>query len=360
LGPIRGDGYREFLSVPGKPNRKRVTMGGHYQVGRPILILAITVSILVVVIGAGQLLIAQSSTTALPRTPDGRPDLQGVYNFANLTPMERPPEFAGKTTLTPEEIEAYQRRAEGVGLGRALPLHYDHRVWKDHGEVSNRTSLIIDPPDGRIPALTPEAAKNAPAWTKRPWYGPAATFENIVDSIADGPEDRPLGERCILGRVSGPPLRPETYNNVVQIFQSQTHVALLNEMIHTARIIPLDNRPRDSVRQWAGQSRGRWDEDTLVIETSLLNARVAKFSTRHGSEHMRLVERIRRIDADTLSYQFTIEDPTVWVRPWTAEFPLRKTSALYELACHEGNYGLEGILSAARAVERDAAAKSRK
>jgi len=326
-----------------------------YLAERTVPLVGIVVTLTLVVIGTVQLLIAQTSSTALPRTPDGRPDLQGVYDFANLTPMERPPEFAGKTTLTREEAEAYQQRVERFGNAPGnRVLHYDHRVWKDDGDVSTRTSLIVDPPDGRIPALTPEAEKVAPRWTKRPWYGPAATFENIVDSIADGPEDRPLGERCILGRVSGPPLRPETYNNVVQIFLSQTHVALLNEMIHTARIIPLDDRPRDSVRQWAGQSRGYWDGDTLVIETTHLNDRVAKFSTRHGSENMRLVERIRRLDGDTLSYQFTIEDPTVWVRPWTAEFPLRRTSALYELACHEGNYGLEGILRAARAEESKA------
>ena len=325
----------------------------HYLSGSLILTLGIDTWVLVVVIGAGQLLTAQTSTNALPRTPDGQPDLQGVYNFANSTPMERPDEFAGRTTLTPEEIEAYQQR---INEQASRITAYDGRVWRDHGTVGTRTSLIIDPPDGRIPPLTPEAEKNAPEWTKRRWYGPASTFENIVDSVADGPEDRPLGERCILGRVSGPPLRPETYNNVVQIFQSRTHVVLLNEMIHTARIIPLDGRPTDTVRQWSGQSRGRWEGDTLVIETTHLNARVAKFSTRHGTENMRLVERIRRLDADTLSYQFTIEDPTVWVRPWTAEFPLRKESALYELACHEGNYGLEGILSAARAMERDAAA----
>ena len=276
--------------------------------------------------------------------------------------MERPPQFAGKTTLTPEEVEAYQRKIEeSYNVGVGISLAYDARVWKDAGKMSNRTSLIVDPPDGRIPALTPEAAKNALPWTRRPWYGPAATFENLPsDFIADGPEDRTLGERCILGRVSGPPLRPETYNNVVQIFQSRSHVVLLNEMIHTARIIPLDERPRDTVRQWAGQSRGRWEGDTLVIETTHLNARVAQFSTRHGTEKMRLVERIHRVDADTLSYQFTIEDSAAWVRPWTAEFPLRKETALYELACHEGNYGMEGILSAARAVEREAAAKNKK
>ena len=333
-------------------------MNSRHHLGLAASLLGVFVSAAVNFIAASE---QQPSTRTLPRTPDGHPDLQGVYNFSNLTPMERPDEFEGKTTLTPEEVEAYQRQVEeSHNRGTGISVAYDARVWKDAGKMSNRTSLIVDPPDGRIPALTPEAQKTAPAWTKRPWYGPAATFENLPeDFIADGPENRPLGERCILGRASGPPLRPETYNNIVQIFQSRTHVALLNEMIHTSRIIPLDERPRDTVRGWVGQSRGRWEGDTLVIETKNLNARVAKFSTRHGTENMALVERIRRIDADTLSYQFTIDDPTTWVRPWTAEFPLRKESALYELACHEGNYGMEGILSAARTAEREAAAEKK-
>ena len=149
-------------------------------------------------------------------------------------------------------------------------------------------------------------------------------------------------------------MRPETYNNTVQIFQSKTHVALLNENYHTARIIPLDDRPRDSLRQWSGQSMARWEEDTLVIETTHFRGDAAAFHTRGGSENLHLIERISRVDDETLSYEFTIDDPTTWVRPWTAQFPLRPAIAMYETACHEGNYGMFGILSAARAAEREA------
>ena len=309
----------------------------------------------------------QTTTYTLPRTADGHPDLQGIWSFASLTPMERSPEFEGRTFLTDEEVAELEagikgrqvrgledgpRRGDGVA---EIALSYDPRVWKDDGRVSSRTSLIVNPPDGRIPPLTPDGKKRAPSQANRPWGSPGSAFELLPrDLIANGPEDRTLGERCILGRPSGPPLRPETYNNTVQIFQSRTHVALLNEMIHTARIIPLDDRPRDSVRQWAGQSRARWDDDTLVIETTHFRPDAAAFVTRGGSVTLRLVERISRVDDETLSYAFTIDDPATWVRPWTAQFPLTVETAMYETACHEGNYGMFNILSAARAAEREA------
>jgi hypothetical protein len=277
------------------------------------------------------------------RMADGRPSLEGIWSFANMTPLQRPVQFAAKPLLTDEEVaefEEYLKRE--ADESPSLQIAYDPRVWQDRGRMSRRTSLIVDPSNGRMPPLTADGQSRAPR--------PTRLFAEHAGT--DGPEDRLLGERCILGRPAGPPLRPETYNNTVQIFQTGRYVALLNEMIHNARIVPLVRREPLGVRQWTGESVGHWDGDVLVIETTNFRGDSAAFIGFGASEELRLTERIRRVDRDTLSYEFTVNDPKTWIAQWTAEFPLTKERAMYELACHEGNYGMFGILRAARAEDK--------
>jgi len=299
--------------------------------------------------------------SATLRTPWGAPDLQGTWDFRTVTPMERPPELAGKATLTEKEAAEYERRmveqrnadkrhdttprrtVNGTAETEDVALAYND-FWWDRGTkvVGTRpTSLIVDPPDGRIPPLTPEAQKRL------------AADDALRTRVTEGPEDRSIAERCILGFNSGPPMTPGGYNQNVQIVQHAEYVVLLNEMIHNARIIPLDGRPRVDVAQWVGESRGYWEGDTLVIDTKNFRQNT---SLRGSSPNMHLVERIRRVDADTLLYEFTVDDPTTWTKPWTAQLPMVKAEGLiYEYACHEGNYGMFGILSGARAIEKKVA-----
>ena len=293
---------------------------------------------------------ANAKPAAIPRTPDGRPDLHGIWDFRTITPLERPGQYADKATLTAEEAAALEERTAANRVDRAPrtgdPGTYN-QFWFDFGTsvVGNRrTALLVDPPDGRLPPLTAEAqqrATEAAAVLRRP---------------AAGPEDRPLWERCLLGFNSGPPIMPSGYNNNVQLVQTPDHVVIVNEMVHDARMVPLDGRPHGKTRQWMGDSRGRWEGDTLVIDT-------VNF-TRNGTgtiglrpvadENLHLVERFSLADADTLLYEFTVEDPTVWTRSWTALVPMkRSTEAIYEYACHEGNIGMQGILAGARQDERD-------
>ena len=300
----------------------------------------------------------------MPRTPWGRPDLSGTWDFRTVTPMERPAEFAGKAILTEKEAAEYARRAvedrnadkrhdttvrrtvNGTAETEDVALAYNDFWWDRGTKVvgTRRTSLIVDPTDGRIPALTPEAQKRL------------AAVDALGARPAEGPEDRSTGERCLMGFNSGPPMAPGGYNQNVQIVQHPNYVALLNEMIHNVRIIPLDGRPRVGVPQWAGESRAHWESDTLVIETTNFRQNT---SLRGSSPNMRLVERLRRVDADSLLYEFTVDDPTTWTKPWTAQVPMVKTEGLiYEYACHEANYAMFGILSGARAVEKRGAGKS--
>ena len=292
-----------------------------------------------------------------PRTPWDKPDLGGVWNFATLTPMERPPELAGQATLTEEDVADIVTRSaqftqllseSGIpGAGGASTGTYDE-FWFDFGSdvsADRRTSLVVDPPDGRIPDLTPPARERV-----------AARRAHAREHPADSWEDRNLAERCLLGFNSGPPMAPSAYNNVFQMFQTEDHVVILNEMVHDARVVPLDGRDRvdPDIRQWRGHSRGYWDGDTLVVET--VNFR-DETNFRGVTRDVRLVERFTRADADTLLYRFTVDDPRTYVRPWTAEVPMTLSSApMFEYACHEGNYGLEGILAGTRAEEREAAA----
>jgi hypothetical protein len=287
------------------------------------------------------------SKPGVPRRPDGRPDLSGVWSFATVTPLERPAEFAGKAVLTDKEAEEFEKliiakenkdNREG-GADADVSRAYNDFWWDRGTKVvgTRRTSLIIDPLDGKIPPLTAEAQAHNASVAKR------------LAAPPNGPEDRNLSERCLLGFNSGPPMLPSAYNNNVHIAQTKDTVLLLNEMIHNSRIVPLDGRPHGRLLQWVGDSRGRWDGDTLVVDT--INFSVSNF--RNASPRMHLVERFTRVDAETLMYEFTVEDPSTWTRPWTVQLPMSKSSEpMYEYACHEGNYAMEGMLSGARAKEK--------
>lgn len=303
----------------------------------------------------------ESPSWVAPRTADGQPDLQGVWDFRTVTPMERPSEFADKAVLSDEEAETFEKqRAEATnadtnrdktagGLVNGAPATADvalayNEFWYDRGTKvvgTKRTSLVTDPPDGKIPPLTPEAKLRL------------AEQQVARERPARGPEDRSVGERCIMGFNSGPPIVPGGYNQNMQIFQTRGNLAILNEMVHNVRMVPIDGSPHVGVRQWAGVSRGRWEGETLVVETKNFSG-VTAF--RGSSPNLHLTERFTRVADDTLLYEFTVDDPTTWTRPWTAQIPMRKSNdALYEYACHEGNYGMEGILSSARAMEKSSA-----
>jgi hypothetical protein len=306
------------------------------------------VSLLAPAIVAGQAVKAW----VVPRTPDGHPDLQGTWNTSTLTALERPAEFAGKPVLTPQEAKDYEARllrennrdrrdgTAEVDVGRAY-----NEFWYDRGShivESRHTSLIMDPPDGKIPALTPEAQKRQ-----------AALAEYRRQHPGDGPENFSLANRCILWATAGPPMLPGAYNNNYRIVQSPGNVTILVEMIHDARIIPTDGRPHlpSNVRQWLGDSRGHWEGDTLVVETTNFTD---KTNFRGASENMRLVERFTRADADTIIYEFTVYDPSSFTKPWTAQIPLKRTAEpILEYACHEGNYAMEGMLRGLRTEEKN-------
>jgi len=291
-----------------------------------------------------------SATWTSPRTPDGQPDLQGVWDYRTATPLERPKELGDRAFLTDDEIAEFERRAAEREDGRPPEDgRSDPSVhppwWLDYGKRvvgTKRSSLIVDPADGRIPATTNEAKKRAADLrASRAGRGPA-----------DGPEDRSLWERCITrGLPEG--MLPAGYNNNLQIVQTPTHVVLFSEMIHDARIVPIDGRPHvpQSVRTWTGDSRGHFEGNTLVIETTNFSDRS---NFRGAGTNLRLVERFTRTNAETIEYRFTVEDPTTWSRSWTVTFPMLKNDEpMFEYACHEGNYGLKNILGNARAVEKN-------
>jgi len=281
-----------------------------------------------------------------PRTEDGHPNLQGVWDYRTMTPLERPADLAGQQFFTEEEAAAFQQqgvanrdkdqRADEIGAEQDVRNAYNE-FWWDYGKTltaDKRTSLIVDPPDGRIPYLAGQDGGRR---------GGGRGYE--------GPESRGLWERCLtrdLPRLSG------AYNNNFQVIQSADHVAIVNEMIHEVRLIPLDGRPHvgEGIRQWQGDARGRWDGDTLVVETTNFTDQTA---FRGSRENLSLVERFTRIDADTLLYEFTVEDPTAWTQPWSVMVPmLRNDERMYEYACHEGNYGMTNLLNGARVQENTA------
>ena len=321
-----------------------------------VLVVLIAIASLAPVSATAQPSSSASAATSVPRTPDGHPDLQGVWDFGTVTPLQRPAALAGKEFLTEEDVSALEAQAAESRIDRAPragdPGSYN-QFWMARGtQVSGtrRTSLIVDPPDGRLPSYAREGKARM-------------SVREEARSRNAGPEDRDVDERCILGFNSGPPMLPGAYNNFVQLFQIPGYVVMLNEMVNDVRVVPLDGRPTlpSQIKQWKGDSRGSWDGDTLVVETR--NFR--DLGTAHPApnmallealgEHLHLVERFTRVDADTLLYQFTINDPTAFATPWSAELTMTKSDgALYEYACHEGNYGLHNILAGAQAEARAA------
>ena len=306
-----------------------------------------------------------------PRTPWGQPDLAGVWDFRTITPLQRPQGQAEQEFLTAEEAANLERAAvdrnteldgrdarrtevtRSVDQGEEGAPGFYNNFWLDGGTTSTgRTSLVIDPPNGRIPPLTPEAQQER-----------TARREFLNDHPADSYLDRNTSDRCIVGFNAGPPITPLGYNQNMQVFQTPDHVVMVTEMVHTTRVVPLDGRPSlsDDIRLWSGDSRGHWEGDTLVVETANFH------NDRHwiplgtapagtgSSANMTLVERFTRVDADTLVYEFTVNDPETWTAPWTAQQPMRRNDlTLFEYACHEGNYSMDGILAGARADERAA------
>jgi hypothetical protein len=300
----------------------------------------------------------QKAAYTPPRTPDGQPDLQGIWTNATITPLERPVEFANKEFLTAQEAAEYEKRVAQANNADRRDLPPDRDVglayndfWYDRGTKivgTRRTSLIVDPKDGRIPPLTPQAQK-----IQQDLRAAAVGHAN------DGPENHSLADRCILWPTAGPPMMPSFYNNNYQIVQTPGYVMIVVEMIHDARIIPLDGRPHlpPGMRQWLGDPRGHWEGNTLVVETTNFND---KTRFRGAGPNMKLTERFTRVAPDTILYEFTVDDPESFTRPWTAQIPMTKSEGpIFEYACHEGNYAMTGMLSGARA-EEEAAKKNSK
>ena len=305
-----------------------------------------------------------------PRTAWGAPDLQGVWDFRSITPMERPDELTGKEFLTEEEAvnleqetlarnEALASRAarrtavtESVDRGEEGAPGFYNNFWLDRGTTTvgtRRTSLVVDPADGKIPALTPDAAERQAQ--ERAAREGVASHEPTVGGWVEELGANGLQLRCITGFNSGPPMTPGGYNNNVQVFQTPDYVVLLNEMNHNTRVVPLDGRPEIDLPQWTGDSRGHWEGDTLVVETGNF-LRETSFRAGSADAKLRLTERFTRVSEGTLMYEATIDDPTVWSRPWTYQVPMVLNDQLvFEYACHEGNYGLYNILSGARVAE---------
>ena len=303
----------------------------------------------------------------VPRTSDGKPDFQGYWANNNATPLERPKELAGRASLTDEEVAAMKKKAHELFGGKSDAAFGDtvflatlsnvqgtksgfkstdgdtgdySSVWTVERDWDNRTSLITDPPDGRIPAMTADA------------QGRRRANLAAAQRPAAGPEDRSLSERCIT---YGSPQLTEGYQSYYQFVQSPTSVAIMTEMIHDVRVIPLDGHPHapSAVQQWLGDSRGRWEGDTLVVDTTNYKPRAFQSVS---SDKLHVTERFSLSGPETLKYEITIDDPEVWTKPWSLMIPLRHSPVpVYEYACHEGNEGLAGILAGARAADAKAA-----
>ena len=304
---------------------------------------------------------AKTKASAIPRTPDGHPDLQGIWTNATITPMERPASLAGKPTLIDAEAKALEKGASDElanvdgkseapllaaagsnGTGGYNVLFIDRGSEFARVDGVKRTSLIVDPQDGKVPPLTPEARQRAAAAMMR-----NARFDSV--------SQRPLAERCLLGfgSTSGPPMLPVLYNNNYQIVQTPDFVMILVEMVHDARIIRMNGtHPSKNVRQWLGDSIGHWEGDTLVVDTTNFTDMT---SFRGSSEDLHVVEKFTRTDANTILYRVTIDDPSTFSKIWTMEYPFVATAGpIYEYACHEGNYAMTDILGGARKAEGEA------
>lgn len=287
---------------------------------------------------------AAAKNWKLARTPSGEPDIQGVWSYATTTPLSKPDSAGDKTFLTDEEVVELAdqtARRQDAPPRPGDPGTYNN-FWFDRGQSIGRTSLIIDPLDGRLPPMTSEAEK---ARAERAAYQKAHPADSWLD--------RSPTDRCIM--YHGVPPLPSGYNNTFQIFQTPGMVAILDENIHHVRLIPLDGRPHigGNLRQWNGDSRGRWEGDTLVVDTTNFNA---KTRLRYGgSSNTHAIERFTRVSEDLIDYRYTITDPTVYTRPFTVSIPMpKRDDRIYEYACHEGNHSMVGILNGARAEEKRA------
>ena len=321
--------------------------------------------------------------SATPRTAWGHPDLQGYWTSSTYTPLERPDNLADQEFLSEQELAELNEilTAEGVDPLRARSIlsaqteeerlertqqtqeniHYDNSVWLREPQprqlTTRRTSLIVDPPNGRIPPLIPSAQeREALRRAESRWL-----VYNISPQSFAGHETRTLQERCLVWRHEGPPMLPPSYNDLMQILQTEDHVVVMQEMRENdARIIPLDGRPHlpPSMREWSGDSRGRWEGDTLVVESINFNDKVHFNGSSTG---LHVVERFTRVDDENIRYEFTVTDPTAWARPWSVEYPLMKREGpIYEYGCHEGNHDARHILEVARNLDKAAAAEASK
>ena len=334
------------------------------------------VAVLVALFSSG---VAPEAQTTSVLTEWGEPDLRGIWDFRTITPLERPAELADQAFLTEEEAAAREqevvdrnarllaRDAERTKAADQVDRREDgtpgfyNNFWLDQGTTvvgTRRTSRIVDPPDGRLPPLTPEAERRS---TSAEALRVTQAGRGIVPPVSW--EDLSPGSRCIHHGRAGPPINSGGYNNNIQLFQTPGYVAILNEQIHSVRVIPLDGRPHlgSGIRQWMGDSRGHWEDETLVVETTNFNGKYAQAGrpTLTSSERQSLIERFTRMDAETLLYEYTVTDLATWADPWTAQVTMNKTQdSLYEYACHEGNYSMSVRLAGARATEREAAANS--
>ncbi|MBT8148131.1 MAG: hypothetical protein KJN90_14830 [Gammaproteobacteria bacterium] len=325
----------------------------------------------VLALAVGQLFAADEYT--VPRTEWGQPDLQGVWNFSSDVPMERPARFGNRQFLTEEEIDEIRARQAAIDAASdsALPIggvdESYNDFWIENAGIGDivRTSHIVYPENGRLPALVEGAIANQGV------YGGGTTGESRPVRIAaggigtEGPEDRGLSERCIIGFNAGPPFVPSLYNNNVQIFQSRDHAVIMTEMIHDARLVPLYENPEDfpeldeSLTFWTGDSRGYYDDDSLVVVTRNFNGLSSSFGSSGTSADKVLTERFTRRSYDTVDYEFTIDDPSTYSDRFTAVVPMTKVAGqIYEYACHEGNYGMVNILRGARVQEQLEASES--
>jgi hypothetical protein len=310
--------------------------------------------VMMTVIVSSALVIAQGTGQAIPRTVDGKPDMQGYWTNQTFTPFERPAALKDREFYTAEEAAALAKR--GIDRITNQPddaVHYDDAIWMLEGYPKGamlRTSIVIDPPDGRMPPLNAEGQQRAQQ---------RQALRKQQGSAFDSAQNRGISERCIYWGHQGPPLMPTGYNSNLQIWQEPGHVVVVPEMMPMARIIPLDGRPHlgAAIRPLHGDSRGRWNGDTLVVETTNVQDRTA---FRGASETLKVIERFTLTSPDAIRYQFTVEDRATWDRPWSGEYEMTRIDGpLYEYACHEGNYGIVNILRGARLAEAQAAGSTR-
>ncbi len=330
---------------------------------------------------------SEDSSYKPQRNSQGQPDIQGVWDFRTLTPLERPKALGDQAVFTTEEQAAFRTQAvdaTDVDKLREKTAKTDaatdiegayNNFWMDYGTTMNedrRTSLIIDPPNGRIPKLTKEAVARMKADQARIPPVRGIVSIGIKNFLPAGPETLGLSERCLLSFNAGPPLIPSAYNNNLRIVQTPKHVVIFTEMIHDARIVPIDGRPHlpTEMTKWTGDSRGHWEDDTLVVETTNFTGKTPTFQLpinlndpeMNGvvgtGENFTLIERFTRTSDSRIAYTYTVNDPSTFTKPFTASIPLKATEdQMFEYACHEGNHGAAGMLSGARQTEKEAAAK---